>query len=353
MPRRSAVSGHGARRRRPRPTAPTRRSTGRITRYPAAPAREGPADHQHRDITLMRRWMDAMGVDMACMFPTPMLNLATCPRVEVEVALAQAYNRWLCDKILGGRAALQVDALSAVQRSGGLLQDRRGIRRPQGRHRLHGDGDALQGVYDNAYVKTYAALQERNLPLGFHAAFTWATSPPRFDANRFIAVHALGFAWYNMLHMTNWVMNGMPERFPRLKTVWIESGLAWVPVPDAAPRQRIHDAHVRTAPLLKRKPSDYMREMFYTSQPMEMVDNTEALELTFKMIKAETPAAVFVGLSALGHGSAEHDLRSAVPPGRASEPFSEATPRSCSSSTHTSPPGSSERLKQRSLASRA
>ncbi|MEW6454908.1 MAG: amidohydrolase family protein, partial [Pseudomonadota bacterium] len=40
--------------------------------------------------------------------------------------------------------------------------------------------------------------------------------------------------------------------------------------------------------LLKRKPSDYMREMFYTSQPMEMVDNAKALELTFEMIKADT-----------------------------------------------------------------
>jgi predicted TIM-barrel fold metal-dependent hydrolase len=28
--------------------------------------------------------------------------------------------------------------------------------------------------------------------------------------------------------------------------------------------------------------------MFYTSQPMEMVNNREALELTFKMINAET-----------------------------------------------------------------
>ena len=31
-----------------------------------------------------------------------------------------------------------------------------------------------------------------------------------------------------------------------------------------------------------------MREMYYTTQPMEMVDNREALELTFKMINAET-----------------------------------------------------------------
>jgi len=28
--------------------------------------------------------------------------------------------------------------------------------------------------------------------------------------------------------------------------------------------------------LLRRKPSEYMREMFYTSQPMEMVDNCGA-----------------------------------------------------------------------------
>ena len=42
------------------------------------------------------------------------------------------------------------------------------------------------------------------------------------------------------------------------------------------------------AALLKKKPSDYMRDMYFTSQPMEMVDNREALQLTFKMINAET-----------------------------------------------------------------
>jgi predicted TIM-barrel fold metal-dependent hydrolase len=41
-------------------------------------------------------------------------------------------------------------------------------------------------------------------------------------------------------------------------------------------------------PMLKRKPSDYMREMYYSTQPMEMVDNRESLELTFKLVNAET-----------------------------------------------------------------
>ena len=124
------------------------------------------------------------------------------------------------------------------------------------------------------------------MPLAFHAAFNWADTGLSIT-NRFIAVHALGFCWHNMLHLTNWIVNGMPERFPRLKTVWIESGLAWIPFL----MQRLDNEYMmRTSdcPLLKRKPSDYMRDMYFTSQPMEMVDNRKALELTFEMIKADT-----------------------------------------------------------------
>ena len=31
-----------------------------------------------------------------------------------------------------------------------------------------------------------------------------------------------------MVHLTNWIVNALPERFPRLKTIWIEAGLAWL-----------------------------------------------------------------------------------------------------------------------------
>ena len=42
--------------------------------------------------------------------------------------------------------------------------------------------------YRQPYMKIYAALQERGLPLGFHAAFTWADQSLQLT-NRFIAVH--------------------------------------------------------------------------------------------------------------------------------------------------------------------
>jgi len=41
------------------------------------------------------------------------------------------------------------------------------------------------------------------------------------------------------------------------------------------------------APLLKKKPSDYMRDMYYSSQPMEIQDY-DAMECTFRMMNAET-----------------------------------------------------------------
>jgi predicted TIM-barrel fold metal-dependent hydrolase len=68
--------------------------------------------------------------------------------------------------------------------------------------------------------------------------------------------------------------------------VWIESGLAWIPFM----MQRFDNEYMMRsseAPALKKLPSDYMRDMFYTSQPMEMTD-MGALETTMRMIKAET-----------------------------------------------------------------
>ena len=81
-------------------------------------------------------------------------------------------------------------------------------------------------VHDNAYMKTYALLEEMGKPISFHAAYNWNDQSLAMT-NRFISVHALGFMWFNMVHMTNWVINGMPERFPKLKVMWIESGLTW------------------------------------------------------------------------------------------------------------------------------
>src|SRR5260370_4552932 len=111
-------------------------------------------------------------------------------------------------------------------------------------------------------------LEERGLALAFHSGPNW--SEPVFKAcNRFLSVHALGFTFYNILHCTNWVINGMGERFPKLPVIWIESGLAWVPFL----MQRLdHEYMMRPSegPVLKKKASDYMCDVSYSSEPVEI-----------------------------------------------------------------------------------
>ncbi len=72
-----------------------------------------------------------------------------------------------------------------------------------------------KGVYDNVYMKTYAALEERGLPLAFHSGFMWGGDRTMELCNRFIAVHALGFTWYNVVHLTNWLVNGHAGALPQ------------------------------------------------------------------------------------------------------------------------------------------
>jgi uncharacterized protein len=257
---------------------------GRVTRYPLRKLEQGKTG-EHRDVSLTRRWMDAMGVDISVIFPTPMLQLGLHPQVEVEVALARAYNRWLVERVLAHepriRSMLYLPfndpdaAFRMVQELGGK----------PGVVGFMVTAARYKPVHHNSYMRTYALLEEMGLPLGFHSAYNWNDQSLSL-MNKFISVHALGFVWHNMVHMTNWLMNGLPERFPKLRVVWIESGLAWLPFMI----QRLDNEYMMRsseAPALKRKPSEYMRDMYFSSQPMEMADMA-ALEQTFRMINAET-----------------------------------------------------------------
>jgi len=231
-------------------------------------------------------WMDAMGVDYSCLFPTPMLFLGLHPQVEVEVAMCRAYNAWLCERVLAvepriiSMLYLPFNDPDAAYKTVKDFGDKKGV------VGFMVTSPRYKPVHDNAYVKTYALLEEMGKPIAFHAAYNWNDQSLSLT-NRFISVHALGFMWFNMVHMTNWVVNGLPERFPKLKVMWIESGLTWA----YCLMQRLdHSYMMRTSdcPSLKRKPSEYMREMYYSSQPMEKPRDRSILEATFKMINAET-----------------------------------------------------------------
>jgi len=239
----------------------------------------------HRDVVLTRRAMESFGLDYMVVFPTPMLFLGTHPQPEMEVLLGRAYNRWLEERLLPGDERIKSFMYLPFNDPEAALRTVEDFSEVKGSVGFTITSARYKPVHHNQYMKLYAALEERGMPLCFHAGYYWQDSSMSL-LNRFIGMHALAFVLCNLVHMTNWVLNGLPERFPKLKTIWLESGLAWIPFL----MQRLdHEYMMRTseAPLLRKVPSEYMREMYYTSQPME-TDHPKAMELTFEMIHAET-----------------------------------------------------------------
>jgi uncharacterized protein len=246
---------------------------------------DDPATHGHIFVQVVRRSIDAIGLDYQVIFPTAMLFLGMNPMEDIEIHLARAYNRWLTERILPedkrmlGLLYLPFNTPAACENLVQEFGDRPGV-----------SGFTIcavrhKPVHANQYMRLYSMIEETGKPLVFHAGPYWE-DPSFAQLNRFVSMHALSFVHYNMIHMTNWIVNALPERFPKLKVIWVESGVAWVPFL----MQRLdHEILLRQneAPGLRRLPSEYMSEMYYTSQPLERTD-LKLLQASMTKIKAET-----------------------------------------------------------------
>src|SRR5258708_13063479 len=73
------------------------------------------------------------------------------------------------------------------------------------------------------------------------------------------------------------VMEGVGERFPKVKIVFIEGGFGWIS--SAMWRMDQHFERFRSeVPHLKRRPSEYVREHFwFTTQPIDEPDEPRHL----------------------------------------------------------------------------
>ncbi|MFZ3353372.1 MAG: amidohydrolase family protein [Xanthobacteraceae bacterium] len=244
-----------------------------------------PGGRTHKQVTLVQRAMNSLGIDYMVVFPTPMLVLGMHPQAEVEVVVGNAFNKWLTEEVLPQEPRMKAMLYLPFNHPEACVKA----------VEMYADNPSVIGfsvtstrfraVNHDSYMPLYSAIQATRKPLAFHSGFHWGDQSMQ-QCNRFISMHAISFVYYNIIHMTNWIINGMPERFPKLKVIWIESGLAWIPFL----MQRLDSEYMMRsseAPLLKRRPSDYMREMYYSSQPLER-SNLELTEATFKAMKADT-----------------------------------------------------------------
>src|SRR6187399_2522958 len=119
------------------------------------------SDGQHRDLTLMRRAIDTMGIDVQIVFPQPMLEIGLHPSPEMETQLIFAYNRWFTSRILAheprvkSMLALPFNSPEACLRTIREFADKPGV------VGFLVTGQRTNGVYQAQYMPVYRALEER------------------------------------------------------------------------------------------------------------------------------------------------------------------------------------------------
>jgi len=138
------------------------------------------------------------------------------------------------------------------------------------------------------YWPIYAAAERNDLPLGFHVgganghpATAGIGHPSTYFEEHHANVHSM------QALVTSLILEGVFERFTRLKVVIIEAGFAWVPA--LAWRLDKHWARMRSeVPGVKHPPSEYIhRHFWFTSQPSDEPAKPEHLQDSIDWIGAD------------------------------------------------------------------
>jgi predicted TIM-barrel fold metal-dependent hydrolase len=119
------------------------------------------------------------------------------------------------------------------------------------------------------YWPIYEAAERAGLPVGIHA-FGYGGDPITSGGwASFYIEEMVGHAQATQSVLISLVLEGVFERFPRLKVVLVEAGFAWLP-PLVWRLDKLWKQMKDETPRLKRLPSEYVRDhVWLTTQPME------------------------------------------------------------------------------------
>ena len=177
-----------------------------------------------RDIAARLAHMDELEIDVQVLFPTLFLRPCT-DKLEIELALARSYNRWLADIWKAGRGRLRwvaVPPLLSMDR----VRDELAFARDNGACGIFMRGlECERRLSDPYFYPLYEIAQDLDLAVCLHSGngsftvhefFRDDRSFMKFKLQVVGACHAL-------------LMAGTPAMFPKVRWGFIEVSSQWVP----------------------------------------------------------------------------------------------------------------------------
>ena len=255
-------------------TNPYPKATPALSRRDAWPPNGGPPGS---DLEFMRaQHLDAHDIEYGMLQPLSVRGMDERNPGYAE-ALSHAVNDWLREDWTSKDARLRAtiavpgeDAAASVREIERWATHREFVQ-------IAMVTRALEPLGRQRYWPIYEAAEHHGLPLGLHTLGTsgHSISGGGWPSFYFEEHQAVGMSLSAML--ASFVLEGVLERFPRLKLVVIEGGFGWVP--SLGWRMDSHWKSLRSeVPHLRRKPSEYLKEsVWFTSQPVEEPEQPEHL----------------------------------------------------------------------------
>lgn len=227
----------------------------------------------------MRRELDAFSIDAAVIFPDFFLKIAGIPDPDYAAALARAYHRWIAEKwvdadndLYGVIVAVHQDPEEAV----------REIDRWAGHPRFVAVFLPTCQVYPlwghRRYFKVFEAAQEANLPVALHSVSGSSWGFP-FNVEQFSSsppIHTASHVFAMMSNLMSFMESGVPVRFPKLRILFTEAGLTWVPFLRLRLDKEFNENR-RTWPFYDDLPSKWIDKMYFATQPIEEPQRSQDL----------------------------------------------------------------------------
>lgn len=239
----------------------------------------GAAARKVMTATQMREELDALGVDIAVIFPDHLLTLALLPNRDYAAAVARAYNAWLLDQWLCDNNNLKGALVAASQDPEDAARQIEQYGKERNIVAVYLPCAGVRPLYgDRWYDPLYDAAQRMGLPVVLHSV---AVVHPVFPLNLHeldtaIARHTLAHPFTLIANLVSLITSGVPVRFPHLKISFAEAGIAWVPF-IMWRLDREYTEQRRQIPVLQDKPSSYIRKFFFATQPIEEPDDSRDL----------------------------------------------------------------------------
>jgi len=214
--------------------------------------------------------MDAEGIDIQVIFPTR-LGLSAVKETHLAVDIARAWNDWLAEFCATDPQRLKGVAQVALQDVDAAIKEARRAVEALGHVGIMMPTNVRdQDIGKRQFWPLYEEVERLGVGLALHGG-TRASERMHGRFDSFIAVHTVAFPFECMAALTGLIFAGVPEVFPRLRIAALEAGCGWIPFLMDRMDEEFEKRGAREAPLLKAKPSEYLRSdrFYYSFEPEE------------------------------------------------------------------------------------